>query len=143
VLPLWYESKVLEGVATFLSGPSPEFFCTRQKRLDQERAERVCAILQSRVAEPPALDELSREVGVSPYYLSRTFSKEMGMTIPQYLRRIRMERAAELLRGGGHNVTEVAFAVGYASLGHFSKSFCEVIGCCPTLYPQALRLVRK
>jgi AraC-like DNA-binding protein len=39
-------------------------------------------------------------------------------------------------------VTEAAFAVGYSSLGHFSKSFCEVIGCCPTLYPHARHLRR-
>jgi len=143
LLPLWYESKALEGVAVFLSDPTPELFCTRQKRLDQERAARVRNILRSRLAEPPSLEQLSKEVGVSQFHLSRTFSKETGMTIPQFLRRIRMERAAELLCGGGHNVTQAAFAVGYASLGHFSKSFCEVIGCCPTLYPQALTLVRK
>ena len=65
------------------------------------------------------------------------------MTIPQFLRRVRMERAAELLRAGRHNVTEAAFAVGYSSLGHFSKSFCEVMGCCPTLYPQARHFARR
>lgn len=143
VLPLWYESKALEAVATFLTAPAPELFCTRQNRLAQERAERVRQLLLARLTEPPTLEELSREVGVSPFYLSRTFSQETGMTIPQYLRRIRMERAAELLRAGGHNVTEVAFAVGYASLGHFSKSFCEVIGSCPTLYPHTLKLARS
>ncbi|MGV3533026.1 MAG: helix-turn-helix transcriptional regulator, partial [Chthoniobacteraceae bacterium] len=84
-----------------------------------------------------------RIVGVSPYYLSRIFSQEMKMTIPQYIRRIRMEKAAELLRDGKHNVTEAAFAVGYSSLGYFSKSFCEVIGCCPALYPQALTVAKK
>ena len=64
------------------------------------------------------------------------------MTIPQFLRQARMQRAAEMLAAGTHNVTEAAFAVGYSSLGHFSKTFCEVMGCCPTLYPQA-RALRK
>ena len=54
-----------------------------------------------------------------------------------------MEKAATLLQAGSHNVTEAAFAVGYSSLGHFSKNFCEVMGCCPTLYPQARNLGRK
>ena len=48
-----------------------------------------------------------------------------------------MERAAELLRSGRYNVTEAATEVGYASLSHFSKAFCETIGCCPVLYPMA------
>ena len=97
-------------------------------------------LLTVQLENPPSLDALGREVGVSQFYLSRTFSAETGMTIPQFLRRVRMERAAELLRAGTHNVTEAAFAVGYASLGHFSKSFCEVVGCCPALYPQAKAL---
>ena len=83
------------------------------------------------------LEMLGREVGCSPFYLSRSFSREVGLTIPQFLRKLRMERAAELLRSGRYNVTEAATEVGYASLSHFSKAFCETIGCCPVLYPMA------
>ena len=45
------------------------------------------------------------------------------------------EQAAELLRAGGHNVTEVAMEVGYNSLSHFSTAFHAAFGCCPGLYP--------
>lgn len=135
--PLWYESKVMEAAAHFLFTPEPELFCTRQKRLARERVERASTLLRTHLADPPTLEALAREVGMSACYLSRTFSQETGLSILQYLRRVRMERAAELLRAGTHNVTEAAFEVGYSSLGHFSKSFCEVIGCCPALYPQA------
>ena len=74
-------------------------------------------------------------VGCSPYYLSRTFSQEAGMTIPQYLRSIRVERAAQLLRDGRWNVTEAALEVGYNSISHFSQAFCQTMGCCPAMYP--------
>ena len=57
------------------------------------------------------------------------------MTIPQYLRKLRMQRAAELLESGKYNVTEAALEVGYSSLSHFSQAFCQTMGCCPTLYP--------
>src|SRR5262249_43065869 len=80
---------------------------------------------------------IGRAVGCSPFYLSRIFSKAMGMTIPQFLRQLRMERAAELLRSGKYNVTEAALEVGYSSISHFSQAFCQTIGCCPNLYPQA------
>ena len=79
--------------------------------------------------------DLGKKVGCSHFYLSRTFSKEMGMTIPQYVRRLRMERAADLLRSGKYNVTEAAMEVGYSSLSHFSQSFHDAFGCCPGLYP--------
>jgi len=95
----------------------------------------VVSILRGRLAEPPSLLEIGREIGCSPFHLSRTFSQEMRMTIPQYLRKLRMERAAELLRDGRHNVTEAALEVGYSSLSHFSLAFCQTMGCCPGLYP--------
>lgn len=134
---LWYESRALELAALFLFRPAPEseLFCDRQKRVARERVERVVAILQAELAQPPDLEELGRRVGCSAWYLSRTFSAEMGMTLPQYLRRLRLERAAELLRTGRYNVTEAALAVGYSSLSHFSQAFREHFGCCPGLYP--------
>ncbi len=134
---VWYEGKVLQLMAEFLfcRRADEEFFCDRQKRLARERVDRVIAILRRRLTEPPNLEAIGREVACSPFYLSRTFSAETGMTIPKYLRKIRMERAAELLRGGKHNVTEAAMEVGYSSLSHFSQAFCQTMGCCPGLYP--------
>lgn len=136
---LWYEGKVLALLAEFFFQPSPEeeFFCDRQKRLARERVERAIAVLRENLAEPPDLEGLGKRVGCSPFYLSRTFSAEMGLTIPQYLRQLRLERAAELLRSGRFNVTEAALEVGYSSLSHFSQAFHETFGCCPGLYPLA------
>jgi len=139
---LWYQSKALELMAHFLFAPKdPEFFCMRQKRVARERVERVKEILGRDLANPPTLEMLGQEVGCSPFYLSRIFSREVGLTIPQYLRNLRMEHAAELLRTGRYNVTEAATEVGYSSLSHFSKAFCETIGCCPVLYPAAKNVI--
>jgi AraC-like DNA-binding protein len=139
---LWYQSKALELMAHFLFAPKdPEFFCMRQKRVARERVERTKELLKRDLANPPTLEMLGQEVGCSPFYLSRIFSREVGLTIPQYLRNLRMERAAELLRTGRYNVTEAATEVGYSSLSHFSKAFCETIGCCPVLYPAAKNVI--
>jgi AraC-like DNA-binding protein len=135
---LWFESKALELITACLFREADELFCTRQQRLARDRVEKVIAILKRDLANPPALEELGREVGCSHFYLSRTFSKEMGVTIPQHLRQLRLERAAELLRSGKFNVTEAALEVGYNSLSHFSQAFHEMFGCCPGLYPVAL-----
>ncbi len=134
---LWYQGQLLQLVAEFFfeRQGEDELFCDRQKRLARQRVQRVLAILQRDLVAPPGLEAIGREVGCSPFHLSRTFSQEAGMTIPQYLRQLRMERAAELLRGGTHNVTEAALEVGYSSLSHFSQAFCQIMGCCPGLYP--------
>ena len=139
---LWYQSKALELMAHFLFVPKdPEFFCMRQKRVARDRVERTKELLARDLANPPTLEALGQDVGCSPFYLSRIFSREVGLTIPQYLRNLRMERAAELLRSGRFNVTEAAMEVGYSSLSHFSKAFCETIGCCPVLYPAAKNVI--
>jgi AraC-like DNA-binding protein len=135
--PVWYQCKALELAVTFLVKPEEEFFCTRQQRLAQERIEQVIILLKQNLAEPPALEELGKKIGCSHFYLSRIFSAQTGQTITQYLRQLRMERAAELLKSREYNVTEVALEVGYSSLSHFSAAFQETFGCCPGLYPLA------
>ncbi len=134
---LWFQGMVLELMAEFFfeRQGDDELFCDRQKRLARERVDRVMALLRGNLVEPPSLEEIGRQVGCSPFHLSRTFSAETGTTIPQCLRRLRMELAAELLQSGKYNVTEAAMTVGYSSLSHFSQSFCQTMGCCPGLYP--------
>jgi AraC-like DNA-binding protein len=133
---LWYESKALEFAAEFFFSPGDtEPLCTRAAKVAAERVARAKAILLDNLAEPPTLEELGRRVACSHFYLSRTFTRETGLTISQWLRRARLERAAELLRARECNVTEAALAVGYSSPSHFSHAFREAFGCCPGLYP--------
>lgn len=133
---VWFQCKAVELAARmFFRPPQGELFCTRAQRAARERVDRARAILRERMSDPPPLDVLGRLVGCSPFYLSRLFSQEAGMTIQQFIRQIRMERAAELLRTGRCNVTEAALEVGYNSLSHFSGAFHATYGCCPGLYP--------
>ncbi|MBI1839582.1 MAG: helix-turn-helix transcriptional regulator [Verrucomicrobia bacterium] len=135
----WYIAKALELAAAFLYEPPAEtdLFCRRQQHVAAERVDKVIALLRAHLAEPLSLTEVARRVGCSQFYLSRTFTQATGMTISQYLRQLRMERAAELLRSGKFNVTEAALEVGYNSLSHFSHTFRLTFGCCPGLYPVA------
>ena len=133
---VWFQCKAIELAAhLFFHSPDGELFCTRQQRAARERVERTRLLLREKLSDPPSLEELGRLVGCSPFYLSRLFSQEVGLTIQQYIRQIRMERAAELLRSGKCNVTEAALEVGYNSLSHFSATFHQTFGCCPGLYP--------
>jgi AraC-like DNA-binding protein len=134
---VWYQAKALEVAAEFffVAPGDQELFCQRQQRLGAERVEKVVALLREKLSEPPTLEELGRVAGCSPFHLSRTFSTATGMTIPQYTRQLRLERAAELLKSGKFNVTEAALEVGYSSLSHFSQAFHDAFGCCPGLYP--------
>lgn len=134
---LWYQAKALEIAATILYQPSPveELFCQRVKRINRERVQKVTEILKESLADPPPLEEIGRRVGCSHFHLSRIFTQEMGKPMIAYLKELRLERAAELLRTGQCNVTEAALEVGYNSLSHFTVAFRSAFGCCPGLYP--------
>jgi len=132
---MWFRGKLLEALSYSLFEPEGmEFFCERTRRVARERASRVQEILLADIEHPPSLAELGRSVGCSPYYLSRIFRQETGITISQFLRKSRLEEAARLLSSGKANVTEAAMAVGYSSLSHFSKAFAGRFGCCPCVY---------
>lgn len=136
---------LLQLMADFLLRPccKQRVEWSRKKSLASERTQKVVVILQRDLADPPTLEELGREVGCSPYYLSRTFSREMGVTIQLYMRTLRICRAAALLREGWCNVTEAAMATGYSSLSHFSQAFLQTMGCCPTDYALQSRITQK
>lgn len=136
-LRAWYLGRTLEILAqtVFRQDTENELFCERHQRVNRQRVERVRFVIERDLENPPSLEMLGQEVGCSPFYLSRMFAQETGVSIPKFLRMKRMEKAAELLRAGKANVTETAVTVGYSSLSAFSKAFVEHFGCCPGLYP--------
>ncbi|HRQ88513.1 MAG TPA: helix-turn-helix domain-containing protein [Bacteroidia bacterium] len=136
----WYESqlKAFLALQCFVqANDAGEFFCSRQKRLARVRVMKAKTRIEARLDEVLDLNRLASEVGCSASYLSRTFSATTGMTISQYLRKRRIETAAELLVSGDYNVSEVAAEVGYQSLSHFSKAFQQVKGVLPSKYEAA------
>ena len=83
--------------------------------------------------ENHSLTSLSAEAGMSPFYFARVFSELAGEPPHSYLVRIRLRRAAELLRMGAL-VTEAALKSGFPDLNHFSKTFHRRFGVPPSRY---------
>ncbi|MGE9782232.1 helix-turn-helix transcriptional regulator [Janibacter sp. G368] len=77
------------------------------------------------------IPSLARVALMSPAHFSRQFAATFGETPHRYLQRRRIERAMTLLRDHDRSVTEVALAVGYDSLGTFSRTFRRVTGRTP------------
>jgi len=80
---------------------------------------------------------LTTLVGVSPAHLRRTFRREFGISLPEYVRRIRLLRALEVLAGGGIKIEALALDVGYRSKKSFYQAFRRLTG----LTPAAFRLL--
>jgi AraC-like DNA-binding protein/catechol 2,3-dioxygenase-like lactoylglutathione lyase family enzyme len=77
------------------------------------------------------VEALARLANLSPDHLIRTFRSVFGETPHRYLQRRRVERAMNLLRSTDLDVTEVCLAVGFTSLGTFSRLFSAVVGTPP------------
>ncbi len=85
-------------------------------------------------AEPLDVPTLARVAHVSPAHFIRTFRATFGETPHRYLQRRRVERAMWLLRSTDRSVTDVCMAVGFSSLGTFSRVFADVVGEPPSVY---------
>lgn len=74
---------------------------------------------------------------LSKYHFHRLYTATYGRTPAAHLAERRIERAQDLLRSTNLTVTEICFAVGYASLGSFSSRFTEIVGESPTAFQGA------
>lgn len=98
----------------------------------RELAEAVRHLLARRFSERLTLDEIGRGVGASPFHLSRIFSAEVGMPIHQYLMRLRLRLALELMSQRPRDLSWVALEAGFASHSHFTAAFRAEYGVPPS-----------
>lgn len=78
--------------------------------------------------------EAAREACLSPFHFHRLFTSFHDVTPHRYLPRLRLKRACALLRGTTRDVTEVALACGFESLGSFTTLFTKTIGTSPARF---------
>ena len=88
--------------------------------------------MDRRYAEPLDLPALAALTHLSPSRFGRVFRDVFGETPHRYLQRRRVERAMALLRQTDRPVTQVAWDVGFSSLGTFSRTFSAIVGCSPS-----------
>jgi AraC family transcriptional regulator of adaptative response / methylphosphotriester-DNA alkyltransferase methyltransferase len=90
--------------------------------------------LARRVDRVTTLDELATWAGFTPQHLNRTFRRVLGVTPLQHLTRLRMDRAAAMLKEGVLTVKAIAAAVAIDDPYYFSRVFHEHFGVSPTQY---------
>jgi AraC-like DNA-binding protein len=110
--------------------------------LRHEGFRRLCRArdLLREVRDPsPTIEDLAREVGISPFHFIRQFEAVFGTTPHQFRIQARLDLAKHLLARGRHSVTDVCMEIGFSSLGSFSTLFTQRIGETPSAYRRRVR----
>jgi AraC-like DNA-binding protein len=95
-------------------------------------------IIISRMAEPPSLQELADEIGLSLKKLKEGYKQIYGDSVFSFLFDYKMEVARKLLESGDDNVNEVGLKVGYSTASHFIAAFKKKYGTTPKKYIMSL-----
>jgi two-component system response regulator YesN len=90
--------------------------------------------LERHFRKPLRLEDVAEALNVSPFYLSRVFSRESDFSLVQYLTDLRINEAKKLLKEGRYIVADVARMVGFDSGNYFSKVFKKHTGTSPAKY---------
>jgi len=109
-------------------------------RRHRELSEAVKLTLSKRLHTPPSLAKLADNFGCSPFHLSRTFHDTLGLSLREYVKRLRARVAAERIVAGACDLTELALELGYADHSHFTNSFRDEWGIPPSHFRRSGRL---
>jgi len=96
--------------------------------------ERVKAYIHEHIRESVSREEVAGAVFLNAAYLSRLFKRETGVSLSDYIIRIRLERARELLVTTNYKISHIAEMVGYESFPHFTRIFKKMVGVGPHHY---------
>lgn len=138
-----YRAKDAEEIAACLK---EDFYAlcdglaNRKYRSEHNVIEGIVQYLNDHLEEDIGHDALAAKYRLHPGYLSRLFKQEMGETLSEYLFRIKIERAVQLLKERQYKVGEIAAMVGYSASSYFSVMFKKYTGYSPREYCQRISL---
>ncbi|MGI2326935.1 bifunctional transcriptional activator/DNA repair enzyme AdaA [Planococcus sp. YIM B11945] len=101
---------------------------------NSEFTRKVISFLLENYRAKLSLEKLSGQIGMSPSYLNRLFKQETGETPRTYLEKVRIDKAANLLKKTNKTNLEICFEAGFQSPSHFYKAFRQLKNFSPSEY---------
>ena len=110
----WYKNRLLD-------------LAVRIHRVREANSSRIIhdarQYIENRYNGDISLESTAKELGISPHYLSKLFKKETNINFIDYLTRLRLSKAKELMKEGGKSIKEICYLVGYTDPNYFSRIF--------------------
>ena len=105
----------------------------REKKLIENKPIRIAKrYIAENYYKPLTLEIVSHETGFNPNYFSSMFKKEVGVNFSEYLIKVRIKNAKEMLLNTEGSVEDISYAVGYSDIKYFSRIFKKYMGVTPT-----------
>ena len=120
-------------------GLSPKPATQNGERAARSLVFEVKALLNRRLGQPLALNDISRAVHVSPYHLCRVFRETTGVPIHKYRNGLRLRVSLEMIAEPDARILDTALELGYANEAHFSDAFQKTFGLRPSAFRRTLR----
>ena len=106
---------------------------------ENEIIRRAQQFISEHVREKLTVPLVARHVDVSPSYLTALFRKNLQISPGEYVRRIKLQESKQMIREDNLNFTEIAAALQYSTVHHFSRQFKDKFGITPTEYAKSVR----
>jgi AraC-like DNA-binding protein/ligand-binding sensor protein len=123
--------KLLETFAKHLSLVANQI-AVQEEEAESPLVRRARAYILANQADPIDLAKVAQAMHVSTFYFCKMFKKATGLTFTEYLSRVRVEKAKNLLLNPHLRISEIAYDVGFQSLTQFNRTFKRVFGQSPT-----------
>ena len=121
----WFREKIAEACGNIANG---------QHAYSSGLIQQAIHYIKENYTKELTLDEVSKQVNISPYYFSKIFKEETGTNFVEYFTKLRIERACELLKEKEYSIKEICGLVGYSDPNYFSRIFKKWINTTPSDY---------
>ena len=108
---------------------------TNENQIIRRAQQYISSHVRSRLTVPV----VAQNTDVSTSYLTALFHKHLQISPGEYIRRIKLQESKQMIREGNLNFTEIAEALQYSTIHHFSRQFKEKFGITPSQYAKSIR----
>lgn len=109
--------------------------CKQDYSKTQDLCEQIIAYIQSQYWDTElSMESIGRQVHMSPYYVSKLFKAEHGISVPSYIANVRIENAKKMLRQTDKSIAKIAEETGFLSSTVFIRTFKKAEGITPGVY---------
>ena len=119
--------------------PAPKLKASNSINSENEIIRRAQQYISTHIREKLSVPHVARMVDVSPSYMTALFHKNLQISPGEYIRRTKIQESKQMIREGNMNFTEIAAALHYSTVHHFSRQFKDKFGITPTEYAKSVR----